>query len=186
MCGGVSRRGLHSRHHANVRLQIGAVRLDTDIFHRRGTMRFKALTCATALLLATHPAAAQRIADIAPGTLVRLSMRQGAPLSGPLAEVRIDSVQLSTTVRQAARSIPLTSIATYQYADGEHSHAGTGALIGGALGLALCFSINRDQNDWVRCNTMSARAGLVALFAFPGVLIGNGIRTPRWISAGAP
>ncbi len=141
---------------------------------------------AIGMVMISHSAAAQRIADVAPGTLVRLSMRQGAAISGPLAEVRTDSILLSSTVRQAARAIPLTSVRSYQFAEGERSHAGAGALIGGMLGLAVCVAIDRDKDEWASCNTASARTSMFLALAFPGILIGNGIKTTRWVSAGEP
>ena len=150
-------------------------------------MRIEVLTCAAALLLATYPAAGQRIADIAPGMLVRLTMRQGATAIGPLAEVKVDTVYLSSTVRKAERSVALASITEYHYADGEVAHPGVGALIGGSIGLALAYAGGRSENDDFRI--FSSNAGRVIMFilgAIPGALIGGSDRSPRWVSAGAP
>ncbi len=139
--------------------------------------------CVFGLLLTPDTGQAQRLSQLAPGTLVKITTHQGATIIGPLAEVRADTVVVSSTVQQPGTSIPLAGIATASYADGtESGSAKRGALIGAGLGFALALLIGRDETDeWRLFSSTPVRVVMTALGGIIGLRLGAADASPHWV-----
>ena len=69
--------------------------------------------------------------------LVRITTADGERVVGPLAEVRGDTIHLSTTTATPARSMALTGVRAIAYQDGKEFHGRKGALIGAGIGVLI-------------------------------------------------
>lgn len=152
---------------------------------------FVAGAVVTALACSPHQLQAQRLADLQPGTLVRLTTRAGAQLEGPLAEVRADSVHLSSTERRAAIALPLSSLNGYEYADGKESgHGMRGAIIGTAIGMSAALLLTGRGNGGSDGSMFLSRGfvstTVVLLGAGIGFAIGESDAPPHWVIPARP
>jgi hypothetical protein len=145
------------------------------------------LACAlVALTLATTPLVGQRLADLDPGTLVRLSTRSGAILIGPLAEVRADTVRLSTTAKSPEVMVLLRDVQGYEYADGtEPGHGLLGAMIGGAVGVTLALLLSASDDGAADGSMFLSggfvRGSVVVLGSVIGAAVGSSDAAPHWV-----
>ncbi len=148
-------------------------------------MRGQTLWCVCALGLFSNVAVAQRLSELAPGTLIRLSTRAGARIVGPLAEVRADTVFVSTTVQHPAAAVPLASVVESAFADGfDRRSVGRAAWIGAGIGAALAYLAGRGETDDFRLfSSTQFRLGVTGLGALIGFKIGVADASPHWVAA---
>ena len=156
-------------------------------------MRQRLLWVLLVMLFSQTEVAAQRAAQLAPGTPVRLVLRSdGRKITGPLAEVRSDSVHLSSTVTTPGASIALADVVRFEYADiaDAGSQAARGALIGGVIGLGLGYLRTRgpgngdDDSMFINGRFIFKACGFVGLVI--GAIAGNAHRPLRWKTLPGP
>lgn len=134
--------------------------------------------------VASQPLSAQPIRNLQPGTLVRITTRTGECIEGPLAELRADTVFLGTTLSQPERTISLVNVRRLAYADGEIGHSLRGALIGAGVGLTVALLAGRGEDaDWRMFSSSTGRNVMTVLGAGGGALIGDRLKSPRWVVA---
>ncbi len=145
-------------------------------------MRGLSLWCTCVLFVTPTDGIAQRLTQLRPGTLVRITTNVGTTIVGPLAEVRADTVFLSSTPQQPGSAVSLANVVRSAYADGtEPRSARRAALIGAGLGLAVGFLAGRGETNEFRIfSTTRFRVGMSALGAFIGFKVGSTDASPRW------
>jgi hypothetical protein len=148
-------------------------------------MRGLSLWCMCVMYLMPSDGVAQRLTQLRPGTLVRITTSVGTTIVGPLAEVRADTVFLSSTLQQPGAAVPLANVVRSAYADGtEPRSARRAAFIGAGLGLAVGFLAGRGETNEFRIfSTTRVRVGMSALGAFIGFKVGSTDASPRWRDA---
>jgi hypothetical protein len=150
-------------------------------------MRFPLFWHALYLLcLAPFSLGAQRISQLEPGTLLRIATRSGAQIIGPLAEVRADTVFLSSTVHSKEAAVPMMSVERYEYADGtEPGHGALGAIIGGAVGASLAMLMggggDGDSDGGMFLSGGFLRGTVVVLGTVLGYAAGSSNSAPHWV-----
>lgn len=128
------------------------------------------------------PASAQPFRELAPGTLVRVTTRDGRRIEGPLTGWRGDSLFLSTTLEQPEWATSLSDIRRLAYEDGRRFHGLDGAMIGAGVGCALGLLLSLPKSDSDYTFSMSDACNIVALFGGGiGGFIGLATQTPRWV-----
>jgi hypothetical protein len=138
------------------------------------------------LAFAAQPLDGQRLSELAPGTLVRIATRTGTMLIGPIAEVRGDSVHLSSTLKNPEAILSLNQVQGYEYADGtEPGHGWLGAFIGGALAMSAVLLVG-GHGDSGGDGSMFLGGGFlrgagVVLGAGLGFAIGASDPAPHWV-----
>lgn len=150
-------------------------------------MRFPRVTMAILMLFAVASAAtAQRLSQLEPGTLVRIVTRSGDQVIGPLAEVRADTVFLSSTVQRKEAALPLMNIQGYEYADGtEAGHGALGAMIGGTIAASLAMLIggggeqNTDGSMFLSGGFV--KGAVVVIGTVLGFAAGSANDKPHWV-----
>jgi hypothetical protein len=96
--------------------------------------------------------------------------------------VRADSVFLSTTTKSADTALALTSVRSFEYADGtETGNGALGLLVGAAVGGTLGLLGGRESgNDGCHtCGTFVT--ALTALGAIIGFAAGSSTSEPVWV-----
>ena len=140
--------------------------------------------CLLLACLASQLLSAQPIRKLKPGTLVRITTLTGERIEGPLAELRADTVFLGTTLSQPERAVSLVNARQFAYADGEVGHSLRGALIGAGVGLTVALLAGRGEDaDWRVFSSSAGRNVMTVLGAGGGALIGNRLKSPRWVVA---
>lgn len=141
--------------------------------------------CAALLLigLATSPSEAQRVSAITPGTLVRVTPLAGLPVVGTLAEIRADSVFLSSTERQRDQRFPLQTVRQLAYQDGVNAHPLRGALIGAGVALAFNLLLGQGErnSEWRIFTAPEVRRSMILFGAFLGAA--RAPQSPNWVVA---
>lgn len=133
------------------------------------------------MLLVASTLPAQRLGQLEPGTLVRITRSDGITLTGPLAEARSDSIFLSSTEKQPAVAIAAGSVTRYEFSRGKESRSGRGALLGAGVGLALAYLAGRNENSDFRIfSTTSGRVLTMALGLGLGAAITTSTAPPLW------
>jgi hypothetical protein len=150
-------------------------------------MRVSLISCLVVTLLGARDISAQRLSQLEPGTLIRLALRTGGPaVIGPLAEVRADTVYLSSTVTSPGAAVALANVASFEYADSTAaSHAGRGALLGGAIGAGVGYLAARGPGNRDDASMFLNGRTIVTFFAIVGTVLGavfGADETPvRWV-----
>lgn len=146
-------------------------------------MRLPLLAGCTALCVLPQLASGQRLSQLAPGTFVRITTRDRVVLIGPLAEVRADSVVLSSYDAKPGVTLPVSGIERYEYADGKESgHGLLGALVGGGIGAGLMRLGRRKDDNLDGCMALCIPAQvLVVIGAGIGYAIGNADAPAHWV-----
>lgn len=141
--------------------------------------------------LCAIPARAQRLSELKPGTLVRIATERDGRAVGPLAEVRGDSVYLSSTPSNPERAISLSAITAYEYSDGEGpGRPLRGALIGGVIGFGVGYlsargdGKNSDDSMFIDGRSIFTLLGLIGTIS--GFAIGAADKPARWIRPSSP
>lgn len=130
---------------------------------------------------------AQRLSQLEPGTLLRIALRSGGPAKiGPLAEVRADTLFLSSTLTSASAAIAIAHVARFEYADtAAASHAGRGALLGGAIGVGVGYLATRGPGNRDDESMFINGRAIFTFFALAGTVLGavfGAHDTPvRWV-----
>jgi hypothetical protein len=128
----------------------------------------------------SQPGHAQILPALPPGTQVQVTTRTGERVIGPLAEVRIDSLYLSTTYRRPERAMAMSDIRRIAYQDGKVFHGRIGALIGIGAGLVTAQLAGRTVGAF---RTQDGRNIMMLLGAGVGGFIGLAYGSPRWVVA---
>jgi hypothetical protein len=149
-------------------------------------MRYARLVCGMLFPLLLAPSIqAQRVSQLEPGTLIRVRTLSGERLVGPLAEVRGDSVFLSSTPTSADAAVSFRSIADLEYADGSKSgYTLLGAVIGAALSISLAQAGAGESDSG--CHTCWLSYVLVLPGTILGAVIGSEAGGPNWVTPTRP
>ncbi len=146
-------------------------------------MRGLVMSCLCAISLVPDIVRAQRLVDLTPGTLIRLTLRTGATVVGPLDGVRADTVFIATNVQHPAAAVPVASIAATSFADGKApGRVFSGTLIGAGVGGMLAYLVGgAETGDFDPFTTWQFRVGVTALGTLIGRKIGVAKATPNWV-----
>jgi hypothetical protein len=144
---------------------------------------------AVALTVGAAPAAyGQRFPDALVGTRVRIETAAGSRVTGTVVSVDADTVRLvSNRTAGSPLALPRATVVSYEVSSGREVGRGArrGALVGGALGIAVIvaslrndtMTVNRPSIDLRRSVPVSL--GLVAL----GAGLGAALAPEQWESA---
>jgi hypothetical protein len=121
-----------------------------------------------------------RIPMVPPGALVQVTMSTGGRVIAPLAELRRDSLFLSTTKDSPERAIAMSGIRRIAYQDGKVFHGRTGALVGIGVGLGTALLAGRTLGAF---RTQDGRNIMMLLGAGIGGFTGLACGSPRWVVA---
>jgi hypothetical protein len=135
----------------------------------------------------SRPTEGQRPSDAVLGARVRLETASGRLVTGTIVGVDADTIRLVSHASAPGIAVPRATIVGYEVSGGRERAWGAkrGALVGGALGLAVLTAtlvrdtatVNRPPNDVGRAVAFSA--SLVAV----GAALGAAFAPERWESA---
>jgi hypothetical protein len=139
-----------------------------------------------ALVVLSRSAGAQRLSQVAPGTVVQLTTQDGATVTGVFGAVSRDSVFLSTTLAHPGATFPLASVRRASYAAGDRaSYAGRGALLGAGIGVGLAKLAGRGEepgSEYRFFSVSSGRTTMLVLGSLLGLVVGSHYGPPRWVA----
>ena len=154
---------------------------ETMLLNESGRVVF--ITTLIALILLAHSAPAQTPDSIPAGTRIRLICPSKGTITGAVLHWTPDAVGLKVPGQASTVSIPWSDVSAVQVCNKRRSNAGTGALVGLALGTVVAgyMAFCTEYED--------PGAGLVFLlgavgFGLPGTcigaIVGSCIRTDVW------
>lgn len=147
----------------------------------RPSAAITAVTMCIGLLLHAEPVIAQHVSDLTPGTRIRISAPSyfAQPDVGELKTVARDTL-IYLDALYAERLVPLGDVRRLELSEGVKSAAGSGALLGFAIGAgtsAVVMYAWCDGTDDCPVSTMSlAAAGVGGAL---GAAVGAIVRSPR-------
>ncbi len=136
------------------------------------------------LLGSTQRLAAQESPAPQPGSRMRVRPADTAPAKWLVGDVRQqsgDSVVLRVEGQEQPLRLAWADVSAAEVSGGHRSHALTGALVGGGVGLGLAALLSTDPE--MVTDLMPTAAGFAIAFLVPtglGALIGTAVRTERW------
>ena len=148
-------------------------------------------------LLAATPCAGaeQHPGPVAPGTPVRVSSPAlpSSPLQGDVVAIGTGALTFRPLERESVLTVQAERIARLEVRGRPRGHAGTGAVIGGAMfglmGIMLGVAVSSDSFLGGGNSAGENTAGTVMLGVLGGVagagagaLIGSAVITPHWIA----
>lgn len=118
---------------------------------------------------------------LAPGTRIRVTLRDGSRLEGRLAQVGSGRLGISIPER-GLESVPAERL---RLVERRGTHATTGLIAGGITGVlfgALVATVVRAACDAADCDGVGPYAVAVPVFGGAGALLGTGVGTlfARW------
>ena len=120
------------------------------------------------------------------GRRVRLVLRTGEPVIGPLQETSADSYVIAPEGRpEAAARFAASNVSRVEMSVGRHSAVGRGAGVGAiAFGALALISVTTDDNKYFGSSedgyAVTAVIGSAAIGAGLGALVGAFIHSERW------
>jgi hypothetical protein len=131
--------------------------------------------------VAQDPSIPPKVLAVAPGTSIRVTLRDGTRLSGRLDQVGSGRLGISSPER-GLESVPVDRLASM---DRKGNHAMTGLIVGGITGVltgALVGTIVRAVCDAADCDDVRPYAVAIPIFGAAGALLGTGVGAlfPRW------
>lgn len=156
------------------------------------TMRSRILPVALLLLLGPRLPAPSGAQTPAPGTRVRVSVRNATPAQrvGTLVSLGRDTLKWRAERDTTIVSVPVLALARLETSAGFHRHTVKGLLIGAATGVGLGVTIGLASGDDPKGQFLRFKAGEKAVAAgtvlgLAGTAIGAGIgwavRSERWM-----
>ena len=145
-------------------------------------MKWCLLSLAAAFLVGS-PARAQEGFPVGPGSRVRVTAPSvGERLEGYVQSVDASTLTLLSAKRSAVVTVPLSTLTRLEVPAGRRGHALVGGIVGGALGAVTVAALCSESSDCIdSAGDVGAAAGVTAVYAGVGALIGALIRSDRWI-----
>ena len=124
-----------------------------------------------------------------PGARVRVQLAdQASPYRATLVRASDDEIVYQTEGGDT-NTVAANALQSLEVSSGTHGHMGTGALIGGAAGLALGVAavLAAEDDPWLEPTGGEAAAAILVTTgagALAGTLVGAMIRTEQWTEVG--
>lgn len=152
----------------------------------------RSIGTAVSMLLAVFAGASTAYAAdyrLQPGARVRVHLAdQASPSRAILVRASDDEIVYQTD-DGATNTVAAKALQSLEVSSGTRSHMGTGALIGGAAGLALGVAavLAAEDDPWFEPTGGEAAAAILVTTgagALAGTLVGAMIRTEHWTQVG--